>query len=576
MKLNVFLKRLYGIELYFHLTIMFILAFINAAALFFATYNLGFIIDAVSSGYKETIYHFYVILASVLVSIVCSVCIKYFGGGMRNRLCYKTRNKIGEKLCTAKYEEIEKIDDGELLSIATKDVEGLKGWLDVLIKMGCLPAQLGLVLIFAFKISWKYALFSLCFIPLAAIPEVFMSKKLNEYQAKEKKAYADMISFFTASIDYMLIVKSFLLEKLFIQKNKDVLRKNKKARMSRHLKTQLIDVYSRCFAHITNPLFLFVGAYFISIGEMSLGSVTNVILLANFIGEGIKVLIEIPVNYQGGKASAIHMKILLDIVDETTEEDEFLVENQNSEAPIFEVRDLEYMYDNRLVLKDVRFQVLKGEKIAIVGASGCGKTTLFKLLSGLYSSKKGQIYFKGQDISDVSLESLRRKITTTTQEAFIFHATFKDNIQIANPESNENEVVMAGEKAEIHSFIKSFEEGYHSIVNTTVQSISNGQMQRINLARAFLKNTEIFLLDEPTSALDAYTTKIILDKLFDEYADKTIMSIMHNVKELYRFDKVLMLADGNVVGFDTHESLINCCEQYRDLYNQGMRNGTEV
>lgn len=192
---------------------------------------------------------------------------------------------------------------------------------------------------------------------------------------------------------------------------------------------------------------------------------------------------------------------------------------RNDVRQVYEVSGLSFSYGNTAVLHDISCQVDQGEKIAVVGLSGCGKTTLFKLLSGLYTPEKNQIYFKGVDIAGLSPEYLRNNITVTTQEAFLFQATFRDNIKIAKSDTSEAEIMTACKNARLGSLIQNLTQGYDTEMNTTVLSISNGQMQRINLARAFLRNTDVFLLDEPTSALDSDTAGEIWEYLFSDCAD---------------------------------------------------------
>lgn len=223
-------------------------------------------------------------------------------------------------------------------------------------------------------------------------------------------------------------------------------------------------------------------------------------------------------------------------------------------------------------MRDINFCVHEGEKIAVVGLSGCGKTTLFKLLSGLYTPEKDHIYFRGMDLAALSPEYLRSHITVTTQEAFLFQATFGDNIKVARSGGSKIEIITACQKAQLDPFIQTLAHGYDKELNTTIRSISNGQMQRINLARAFFRNTDIFLLDEPTSALDPGTAGAIWNDLFANCADRTLLVILHDLEEVYRFHKVLVLDNGKIAAFGTHSELMQSRGLYRKLYEEKMVN----
>lgn len=567
MNLIMFMKTIYGKKLYVQISLMFLLAFGSAGALFIVTVYLGMIIDAVSIGYGETVHYFFIILFSLLIYISSSALLAFCGGRIKAGFSFCLQAMIGEKICSAQYQEIEQIDDGELLTIAGKDIEGLKNGLSTLLKLGCLPAKLGLIVIFMVHLNWKFSLFTIGLIPLAAVPEMMIAKKLGSYHAEEKKAYAGVLSLFTGTLELILVIKSFCLEELFGKKNREELAAYKKARMKRILREQMVDNYSRFYGHFVNILLLTLGAYFILAGEMSLGMLSSVILLANYVGEGLTLLNEVPVSLQGGRASAAHIQKLFRMPDESGIKGSGQRERRQEDKPVYEVCGLNFMYGSRAVLSNVGFHICRGEKIAVAGHSGCGKSTLFKLLGGLYTPEKGKIYFQGEDMAELDPEYIREMITAAPQETFLFHGSFKENIKMAEADCGDEEVDKAGKNARIDEFIRTYEKGYDTVISTAVQSISNGQMQRINLARVFLKHTDVLLLDEPASALDHDTAEQVMDNLFREYADSTILMILHNMQEIGRFDKVLVLDGGEVAGFGTHEELIKICGAYRGLCN---------
>lgn len=572
MRLNSLMRSIYGKHISVQIVLMTLLSFCTASAQFLITYHLGRIIDSVSLGSKETLTQFIIIFTSFVFYMLGLVIWNLFSGRMGAKFTLCLHKEINRKVCLAQYKEIEQIKDGDLITSITKDSDNLKNWLLVLLKLGNIPAQLGLVVVFLFQYHWKFSLFMLCLFPLASIPEVLISKRIHSHYVSENNKRSDVLSFFTETMNHSMIIKAFRLEGLFQKKNKRKLDELKELHMKCTRHAKLVEIYGRDFGHITNVLMLMLGAYFILAGEMTIGMLTSVILLAGFAGEGINILNEVPICLQAGKASALRVQAILEMQDESDAEDEVTQASLNPNEPVFKLQLQHFNYGNITVLHDINVNINEGEKIAIVGASGCGKTTLFKLLSGLYQSEQNQIYFKGIDISKLSPQYLRKHITVTTQETFLFQTTFLENISIAKQGSSDEAVQRAAQKAQINDFIQSKENGYHTVVNTTVQSISNGQMQRINLARAFLKDTEVLLLDEPTSALDPITTKLILDSLFPDYIDRTILMIVHNLQEIKRFDKVLMLHAGTVVGFGTHEELLTNCKEYRLLSTADAEN----
>lgn len=593
MNLLRFLKNIYGNKIYFQIAFIILLAFGTAIAQFEATQHLGDVIDVVGKGYEEAVYEFLVISVSTALYILGTAAFTFGSGKITAAFSRCVQIKIGMKLCSAQYHAMEQMDEGSLLTMISKDIDSIKNGLGLLMKSGFLPVCLGLVPVCLFQwCNWKFALFALCLIPLNAVSSVFFARKLFPYHNNEKKAYAKVLSHFTESLRFVMLIKAFGLEQLFSEKHREELDNYWKVRKKRMFFEKLTEEYGRCYGHVSRILLLLLSAYFIYRGEMTIGRLTSVILCTEFVGEGLKIVGNIPLCIPAAKAGVFRIQKLLELPDEAVSQNiiQTLTQTNASQTdlsqtnalqtnalrtgalPICEVRKLSYKYGDTIVLNDINFCVHEGEKIAVVGLSGCGKTTLFKLLSGLYTPEKDHIYFRGMDIAMLSPEYLRTHITATTQEAFLFQATFEDNIQVAKAGGSKTEIMTACKKAQLESFIQTLAHGYHTEINTTIQSISNGQMQRINLARAFLRNTNVFLLDEPVSALDSDTASAIWDELFANSADKTLLVILHDLEEVYRFHKVLVLDHGKIAAFGTHAELIQSCGLYRKLYEEKMTN----
>lgn len=572
-----FFKNIYGRKIYFQIVFMMLFAFGTATAQFLATQHLGDVIDAVGKGYEETVYQFLVISVSTVLYILGTAAFTFLSGKITAAFSCCVQIKIGMKLCSAQYHAMEQMDDGDILTMITKDIDSIRNWLGLLMKSGFLPVCLGLVPVCLFRwCNWKFALLALCLIPLNAVPGVFFARKLSPFHDNEKKAFARVLSHFTESLRFVMLIKAFQLEQLFQEKHKEELDKYRKTRKKRMFFEKLTEEYDRCYGHISRILLLLLSAYFIYRGEMTIGRLTSVILCSEFVGEGLKIVGSIPLYLPAAKVGVVRIQKLFELPDEAAPENKIQTSVQTDELPIYEVRKLSFSYGDTTVLHDINFCVHQREKIAVVGLSGCGKTTLFKLLSGLYTPERDRIYFSGMDIATLSPEYLRNHITVTTQEAFLFQATFEENIKVAKSGGSTAEIIAACKNAQLDSYIQTLAHGYDTEMNTAIQSISNGQMQRINLARAFFRNTNIFLFDEPTSALDSGTASAIWNYLFADCADKTLLVILHDLEEVCRFHKVLVVDNGKIAAFGTHTELIQGCELYRKLYEEKMANRRRV
>ncbi|HBA48928.1 MAG TPA: hypothetical protein DCZ91_14260 [Lachnospiraceae bacterium] len=573
MKIYYFIKGIYGSRIYFQTAVMMFLSFIVAAAQFLATQHLGSIIDAVEKGLEETFYHFSTIAVSLLIYIIGSGAVTFYGGKMLAGFVCSMQVHLGAKICSVQYPAMEQTEEGELLAMVTRDIDSIKNWIELVMKCGVLPVCLGIVPATLFQwCNWKFALCVLCAIPLNAVPGVLFSQKLSPFHEKEKSAYARVLSHFTDSLQFIMLIKAFQLEQIFRDRHREKLDEYGKIRKKRLWLERLAEEYNRCFGHISSILLLFLSAYFIYSGEMTLGRLTSIILLANFVGEGLLVLGSVPLCLPAAKAGTERIRKFFELQDEDMWDRQVQAFQAQKGMPVFEMRELSFSYGNTVVLQDINCLVEEGEKIAVVGFSGSGKTTLFKLLGGLYTTGKNQVYFRGNDMAELSLQVIREQITVAAQEAFLFQAAFRDNIKIAKAEGGEEELIAACKNAQLDPYIRTLAGGYDTEVNTTVQSVSKGQMQRINLARAFLKAGDILLLDEPVSALDCDTAGAIWDYLFSDCADRTLLVILHDLEEVQRFDKVLVLSEGKAAAFGTHDELFRSCELYRKLYQEKMAN----
>lgn len=567
MKLNRYLKSLYGIGFLPHILLGMMLSFLTAAAQYAVTQYLGVMIDAAGDCPEEILSHFSLMAAFLACYLTVNAASTLFGGRKAASFSCRLQSRIGDKICSARYQAIEQTEDGEVLAIADKDIGSLKNWLLLLWRAGTLPVNLLLIPINLFRwCDWKFTLAVLSLIPLNAVVSVLIARKLPQYHHNEKNAYADAISAFTSTIRFEMMIKSCQLEQVFQKKTKEKLQAHLRKKKKRLTYERFAEVFDRCFGHFSRIFLLLMGAYLILTGDMTLGGLTSIILLAELVGEGLKTIGSIPACLQNARVGAERLQKLLAMEDEDGTEIPSLTNRPPENIPVYRVQNLTFSYGNSPVLQNLSFQINEGEKIAVVGASGGGKTTLFKLLSGLYLPEGNRIFFRGQDLSGMPLATLRENITAAPQEAFLFQASVKDNVAIAKQGAEHWEIMEACRKARIDAFIRSRKDGYDTEAGAIVQSISNGQTQRINLARAFLRDSGVFLLDEPTSALDADTAGLIWDTLFTDCRDKTILVILHDMEESTRFDRILVLNQGEMAGFGTHEELLRDCGVYQQLY----------
>lgn len=238
-----------------------------------------------------------------------------------------------------------------------------------------------------------------------------------------------------------------------------------------------------------------------------------------------------------------------------------------------EFKNVTFSYDNQNYIFRNKSVIIKpGEKVALVGFSGAGKTTFVNLLLGLFEPDSGVIKIDGQDISKISKHSLRKLITLVPQDTHLFHRTILENIRYGNINATDEDIIEASKKAYCHEFISNLPNGYNSMVGERGVKLSGGQRQRIAIARAFLRNTPILILDEATSSLDYITEKMIQKTLQDLMQNKTVIIIAHRLSTLMNMDRILVFEHGKIIEEGSHEELIKLDRVYAYMYKKQSYN----
>ncbi len=253
-------------------------------------------------------------------------------------------------------------------------------------------------------------------------------------------------------------------------------------------------------------------------------------------------------------------------------------EDDAPESGTVEFKGVSFRYpgvQNGNVLTDVNLRVNKGETVAILGATGCGKTSLVSLIPRFYDAVDGEVLVDGVNVREYKLDDLRRKIGFVLQKSELFSETIEDNIRWGDPQASDEEVRRAAEIAQADEFISGFTDGYKDMITEKGSSLSGGQKQRLSIARAIVKKPEILIFDDSMSALDLATDARLQAALREQLKGTTVIMIAQRVASVMRADKIAVIDNGRVVAFDDHAHLMKSCDVYRDIYNSQMREGAE-
>lgn len=233
-------------------------------------------------------------------------------------------------------------------------------------------------------------------------------------------------------------------------------------------------------------------------------------------------------------------------------------------------KNVSFKYDETSILKDINFEIKPNSTIGIVGKSGAGKTTIFNLISKLYTINAGEILIDGVNINDYNESTIRGNISVITQEPYIFNISIKDNIKIVNPSITDEELIEKCKMAELHDYIETLPNKYDTIVGENGVILSGGLKQRLAIARALVKKSEIILLDEATSSLDNELQESVMEAIKNINEEYTILIIAHRLSTIMDCDKIIVIDNGKIKGYDTHKNLIKENEIYKKLYQKEL------
>jgi ABC-type multidrug transport system fused ATPase/permease subunit len=315
------------------------------------------------------------------------------------------------------------------------------------------------------------------------------------------------------------------------------------------------------------------GLYFVSKNEMTFGE----LIIFQQLSDLIQLLIHI--NFLELWKSIVGVKLLFEIWDAEGNNIDGIVEKGDEKSAIIDLENVYFKYsqDENVILKDISFRVHKGESIAIVGTSGSGKSTIAKLICGFNKPLSGKISYKGYEYDDWNLKKLRKGISIVEQNAYLFPVSIYDNIASGkygyideNNSDLKKSVEKAAEQAGLTEFIESLEDGYQGIVGENGDTMSGGQNQRITIARAFIKDSELLVLDEPTSALDVEIEQKIQKSIEELMKNRTTIIIAHRLSTIKNVQRILVLHEGEIVEQGTHSELINKKGRYFNLYNMQL------
>lgn len=419
-------------------------------------------------------------------------------------------------------------------------------------------------------INWLLALIVFAFLPIIVIVSIKAQNQMNEAFEKSRKETGNINATLENSISGIRVTKAYANDvyeqQKFEKNNGDYVRERSKA-------YKAMGKFSASMSFTTqvcNAVVLVAGGIFCIYGKLDYGDLVAFMLSITLFISPVENLLMFSEQLQDGVTG---FKRFVEVMDAKIEEDSENAKDIDRPKGDVEFKNVSFSYDGeRQVLSDINLKIPAGKTYAFVGASGGGKTTLCHLIPKFYKLQEGMIYIDGTPISEISNKSLRQNVGIVQQDVFLFTGTFKENIAYGDPDADDESIIEAAKRANIHDYIVSLPDGYNTQIGERGIKLSGGQKQRLSIARVFLKNPSVLILDEATSALDNATEALIQHALYELCKGRTTLVVAHRLSTVKNADEIVVVNKGKIEEQGTHEQLIKkggiykklCEAQYKD------------
>lgn len=525
--------------------------------------------------FKYTFYHYFFQVISlygrlgalkfacgaIVVSVILANIFRYLSQRILKTVEAKTiaslRQAVFEKAMQLHFGFFNNERKGNLMAHLTTDVQEVENSIGRAFTASIKEVfTLVMYFITLFNMSVKLTLFSLIILPLSSGIIALISRKLRRAARNVQALQSSMVSTLDEVFGGMRIVKGFNAEKVVSEKFRKENYNYKDAVLQMVYRQEMTSPLSEAMGvSVVAGILLYGGSLVIAKDEsLTASSFIAFIILFSQVMRPAKSIADAFSMVQRGIASSERILKLIDTVPAIQDAPDAVdMEDFNSEI---EFRNVSFAYqNNKKVLDNISFKIPKGKTIALVGASGGGKSTIADLVPRFYDPNEGQILVDGIDIKNIKIKSLTRQIGIVTQESILFNDSVFNNITFGT-EATENQVIMAAKVANADNFVNQLQDGYQTLIGDRGGRLSGGQRQRLSIARAVLKNPPILILDEATSALDTESEKLVQEALTHLMQNRTTLVIAHRLSTIQHADEILVVNQGKIVERGTHAELI--------------------
>ena len=475
---------------------------------------------------------------------------------MRTTTLQRMRNDMFDNIIDMNVGYFSEQRKGDIISRITSDVMAVQFCITNTLQVAFREPFLIIgYLVLMLNISWELALFAVFFLPVVGVIIGGIVKRLRHPASRVQEQLGDMVSVLDESLSGIKIIKTYTATEYIRSKFHQINAELSRLMLWMARRQQLASPMSEFLGIAAVAVVLVFGGSLVTKGTMSAAGFIAFIAAFSQITRPVRAFIDQFANINQGVAAGERIFEVIDakshIVDAT---DAKPFEGIKSKI---EFKNISFSYDSsREILHDISFEINKGETVALVGASGGGKSTLSELMPRFYDPNSGQILIDGVPVTAFAQESLRARMSLVSQDTVLFNDTIYNNIALGKQGATEQEIVAAAKIANAHDFIVSASEGYNTNIGDRGAKLSGGQRQRLSIARAVLKNPEFLILDEATSALDTESEQLVQQALTRMLKGRTSVVIAHRLSTIQNADKIIVIDEGRIAEQGTHSELI--------------------
>lgn len=508
----------------------------------------------------------------------CGIAASAFGGIASQSFSRDLRVDVFKRVMGLSFEQTDKFTTGSLVTRLTADITAIQQMVDFMLRMLVRDSLLffgGIIMMLTLNV--RFGIIILCALPVEIIMMIVILKKANPYYSIVAKRLDSVNSVVQENVTGARVVKAYVREdteeKRFDDANISLMESN----LSVQTLMAILQPLLMIILNLSVIAVIVIGGWQVQAQAMKVGEVMAAITYLTQVLHGVMMMSMMFQTLAKASTSANRLREVLE-TDPVIKSGSVSLADKTGGTVSF--KNVSFSYPEtkgRPVISDLTLDIKSGESVAILGATGSGKSSLVNLIPRFYDCTAGEVLVDGVNVKDCKLDELRKKVGIVLQKSELFSGTVEDNIKWGDKNATHEEVISAAQAAQADEFIQKIPAGYEGIIAEKGASLSGGQKQRLSISRAVLKKPEILILDDSTSALDLGTEAKLRDEIDRKMNGTTLIIIAQRIQSVKSCDRIAVLDHGKLCACDTHENLLKTCEVYQDIYaSQVKTSGGEV